>query len=418
MTDTNNWRVECRTCGWTDSPGLYPNGCPVCLKRGNVQAVTVQPPTRPNPDPATGKSRGIWNQWGNWLPSVPVEHRRTLGEGNSPLLQVDWLTELTGCSEIYLKMEATNPTGAHKDRFHAVTTAVAASLGMRGVFSASTGNHGLSMTVYAQLHGLESVVLSNPRMPMLLQRAIRFAGGIPFMSDAALSTEIATDLLATGEWLPASTLWPMFIANPYGVEGYKTIAWEIAAEMKQQSPAWILVPTAGADLLTGLWFGYEDLQRMGTRVNWPRLCACQPDGAAPLVQTLRSGEKTIKRLDHAYSVALSIADPITGQTALDAIAATDGDAVSVSDEEILTMGVLLARHGLLVEPSSAASVASLRHLAIRHPEMRAQPVVCIITSSALKWLDDYDAAATPSGIFVNSLSEAQKAIETNSRSLS
>jgi threonine synthase len=413
MTGAGNWQVECRTCGWTGAPGLYSNGCPACLERGTVQAVTVRPPAQPNPSPATGASRGIWSQWGNWLPDVSVKHRRTLGEGNSPLLRVDWLSKPTGCSEVYLKMEATNPTGAHKDRFHAVTTAVAASLGMRGTFSASTGNHGLSMTVYAQLHGLESVVLSNPRMPMLLQRAIRFAGGIPFMSNANLSAEIAADLLATGEWLPASTLWPMPIANPYGVEGYKTIAWEIAAELAQRPPAWILVPTAGADLLTGLWLGYEDLQRMGTVASPPHLCACQPDGAAPLVRALRSGAKTIERLDRAYSVALSIADPITGQTALDAIAVTDGDAVSVSDEEILAMGALLARHGLLVEPSSAASVASLTHLAQRHPEMRDQPVVCVITSSALKWLDDYGRAAESSGIPIDSLSEAWTVIEAS-----
>lgn len=413
MIPQGDWQVECRLCGWTGAPGLYPAGCPACFERGDTQAVTVQAPAQPSPSPTTGTSRGIWNQWGNWLPAVPTAYRRTLGEGDSPLLRVDWLSEITGCAEIYLKMEATNPTGAHKDRFHAVTTAVAASLGMRGVFSASTGNHGLSMTVYAQLHGLESVVLSNPRMPMLLQRAIRFAGGIPFMTDAEVSAEIAAALVDTGEWLPASTLWPMPIANPYGVEGYKTIAWEIAAELEQRPPAWILVPTAGADLLTGLWLGYEDLYRMELAKDLPRLCACQPDGAAPLVRALRSGAKTIERLDHAFSVALSIADPITGQTALDAIAATDGDAVSVSDEEILTMGALLARHGLLVEPSSAASVASLGHLAKRHPEMRNQPVVCIITSSALKWLDDYGPAAEPSGIPVDSLSDAWRVIEAS-----
>ena len=233
------------------------------------------------------------------------------------------------------------------------------------------------------------------------------------MVDSEVGAAIAADLVATGEWLPASTLWPMPIGSPYGAEGYKTIAWEIAEELATP-PAWILIPTAGADLLTGIWLGYEDLARMGTIEHLPRLCACQPAGAAPLVQTLRSGKTTIERLDHAYSIALSIADPITGQIAMDALAATDGDAVAVSDAEILAMGELLARHGLLVEPSSAASVASLSHLAERHPEMRDRPVVCIITSSALKWLDDYGAAAAGAGIPVDTLDDAWGVIDARS----
>src|SRR4029078_6232862 len=99
-------------------------------------------------------------------------HRFTVGEHNTPLLRIDALCELTGCPNLYLKMEAQNPSGAHKDRFHAVITAIAAVLGMRCVFAFSTGNHGLSMSSYAAAHGLKSVVIANERMPNLLQRAI------------------------------------------------------------------------------------------------------------------------------------------------------------------------------------------------------------------------------------------------------
>ncbi len=92
---------------------------------------------------------------GNSSLAVPASKQLTLGEGNTPLLQVEVLSELTGCRNLYLKMEAQNPSGAHKDRFHAVNVAMAAALGMQGVVARSTGNHGLSMTAYCAAHGLD-----------------------------------------------------------------------------------------------------------------------------------------------------------------------------------------------------------------------------------------------------------------------
>src|SRR4051794_11243726 len=158
----SGWSIKCPTCGHMEAEidgGL--KGCPVCLAAGRTSAMLVDYDPLP---PYPGNERtgvGIWEHWGGWLPSVPSEHRLTLGEGNTPLLRVDALCELTGCPNLYLKMEAQNPSGAHKDRFHAVTTAVASALGMRGIVAFSTGNHGLSMTAYATAHGLESVVIAN-----------------------------------------------------------------------------------------------------------------------------------------------------------------------------------------------------------------------------------------------------------------
>jgi threonine synthase len=411
----NGWALECPECGHVAAVDAGANGCPVCRAAGRTSAMLVRyEPLAPYPG-ARHRGVGIWANWGEWLPAAPPEHRLTLGEGNTPLLRVDALCQLTGCPNLFLKMEAQNPSGSHKDRFHAVVTAAAAALGKRGVVSFSTGNHGLAMTAYAAAHGLEAVVIANERMPMLLQRAIRFAGGLPLLTSPAVRDEIVVSMLASGEWLPAVTLWPMPLSDPFGVEGYKTIAYEIYRDLGGRMAERIFVPTAGGDVLTGIWLGQRDLARAGLPNAGGKLVACQPTGAAPLVRAFEQGLDEVPFFPDAFSIALSIGDPITGRMALDAVRATDGDAVAVTDDEILETGRLLASYGLFVEPASAAPVAAVRKVVAQRPEMRAETIVCILTSSALKWLDDYGAASADAGVPAPTAGDGLRAIDAHLR---
>jgi threonine synthase len=409
----NGWSLACPACGAVAPIDGGLDGCPVCRAAGRTNAMLVNyPEWAPYPGGAR-RGVGIWANWGDWLPAVPPEHRLTLGEGNTPLLRVDALCELTGCPNLYLKMEAQNPSGAHKDRFHAVITAIAAALGMRGVVAFSTGNHGLSMSSYAAAHGLESVVIANERMPDLLQRAIRFANGLPLLAAPGVGDEIIAALLKTGDWLPALTLWPMPLSDPFGVEGYKTIAYEIYRDLDAHMADRVFIPTAGGDLLTGIWLGMRDLARAGLSHTSGRLVACQPTGAAPLVTAFAQNLAEVPFLPDAHSIALSIGDPISGRMALDAVRATDGDAIAVSDAEILDAGRFLATCGLFVEPSSAAPVAAVRKLAAARPDIRNETMVCVLTSSALKWLDDYGAASSRTGVPARSADEGLSAIDAH-----
>ncbi len=402
----NGWSLICPACGEMQPIGVYPDGCPACHARGISEALQVHYPD-PVPWPkASGRPVGVWENWGDWLPAVPEQHRITLGEGNTPLLRVEALCELTGCANLYFKMEPQNPTGAHKDRFHAINVAMAAALGMEGVVARSTGNHGLSMAAYCAAHGLRSVVVANERMPLLLQGAIRFAGGLPLLVAPSVADEIVRALVGTRRWLQATTAWPMPTANPYGIEGYKTIAYELFRDLGERMPDRVLIPTAGGDLLTGISLGQREIVRAGFPVRPSRLVACQPSGAAPLVAAIEQKLDEVPFLPDADSIALSIGDPITGKNALRAVRASGGDAVAVTDEEILDAGRQFAKTGLFIEPSSAAPLAVLRTLVRELPDIREETIVCVLTSSALKWLDDYGAASAEPGVEAGSLDQA------------
>jgi threonine synthase len=368
----SGWWLQCAVCGASAPVAVHPAGCPACTGRGQKGALVVQyaPESSPPGLDETARPVGIWANWGEWLPAVPAAHQLTLGEGNTPLLRLDALAGFVGCPNLYFKVESQNPTAAFKDRFHAVSVAVAATLGLKGVVAPSTGNHGLALAAYAAAHGLQAVVVGNEAMPSVVQRAIRFAGGLPLLSPPEVASEIVEALVETGDWLPATMVWPISMTpNPFGLEGYKTITYEIWRDLGGVMPDRILIPTAGGDLLTGIWRGQNDLIRAGRTPNRSRLVACQPAGAAPLVAALDQGLDTVPHLAETSTIALSIGDPCTGQLALEAVRDTEGAAVAVTDEEILAAAHLLMRAGLIVEPSSAAPLAGLRKLIVAQPEI-------------------------------------------------
>lgn len=406
------WSLACPTCGFTTAPGLYPRGCPACLERCEVSALLVEYDSPGTLPPARRTNDGIWKA-ADLLPAISPELRLTLGEGDTPLVQVPILNEISGCERLYLKMESQNPTAAHKDRLHAVASAVGKALGYEGIVSSSTGNHGFSMASYAAAHKMRAVVVANQRMPLLLQRAIRFAGGLPLLAPPELGAAISTALVEDDGWYPASTSWPMPMANPYGVEGYKTIGYEIYHGLGGRMPDIAFFPAAGGDGLVAMWRAVADLRRIGLPNLDVRICPAQPAGAAPMVAALDQGLDYVPFFPNAYSRALSIGDPTGGWIALRAVRETNGFGVAVTDDDILATGRLLARNGLLVEPSSAASVAGALHALREQPDLRDQTIVCVITSSGLKWLDDYadDATPLPGGVEVRTVDEARAAVD-------
>jgi hypothetical protein len=76
-------------------------------------------------------------------------------------------------------------------------------------------------------------------------------------------------------------------SNPYGVEGYKAIALELAAQLGE-IPAAVIVPTASGDTLYGIAKGFAEISEL-TGEPMPRIVSAQPDQADPLARSLAAG---------------------------------------------------------------------------------------------------------------------------------
>jgi len=115
----------------------------------------------------------------------------------------------------------------------------------------------------------------------------------------------------------------------------------------------------------------------------------QAEGAAPLVLG--------HPVEHPDTVAtaIRIGNPASWTKAIAARDDSGGLIEAVSDEEILAAQRDLARiEGVFCEPSSAASVAGVRRLAMSGRVAADDVVVCVLTGNGLKD-PDAPAAALP-----------------------
>ena len=86
-----------------------------------------------------GQWRGVIEEYRELLELPDGLEAVTLREGGTPLVHSAWLTGETG-GQVWLKVEANNPTGSFKDRGMTAAISVARHEGAQAVVCASTGN--------------------------------------------------------------------------------------------------------------------------------------------------------------------------------------------------------------------------------------------------------------------------------------
>src|SRR6266487_895722 len=112
-------------------------------------------------DSATAKSqgsRGVIENYREFLPVFASTPIVSLGEGNTPLIHCPQLSNRVGRGcEVFVKNEGVNPTGSFK--YLGITVAVSKALqrGSKAIICASTGNTSPSASTYASREGISSV---------------------------------------------------------------------------------------------------------------------------------------------------------------------------------------------------------------------------------------------------------------------
>jgi len=325
----------------------------------------------------------IWR----WFEFLPVEERSSivsLGEGYTPLLRLPRLSAELGIDRLYVKNDTLLPTGSLKDRSNAVGISRARELGFETVGVASTGNAAASVAAYAAVAGLNSVVLVPEGTAPAKVAQARAYGATVVMVEGNFD-QVAKLYRAAVE---AFGWYDCLSTNPYRNEGKKSYAYELLDQLDDQVPDWIIHPTAGGTGLYALWKGYNELSMLGWADRLPRLVAAQSEAAAPIVAAFEKGLSEVEPVAARPTVAESIQvgyPKAMGWRGLEAIRASRGTAVALTDEEILEAQSLLARFaGIFAEPAGAVSVAAAGRLRKRGVIGRDDLVVCNVTGHGLK----------------------------------
>jgi threonine synthase len=323
---------------------------------------------------------GVW-RWGELLP--PLAPGLSMGEGGTPLVSLSWPAgwgEFEG--EVYIKDESRNPTGSHKDRLNLCAVSAAVLSGAPGVTVASSGNHGAAAAAYAARAGLPCVLFITEGTEPHLIRMVSAYGAAVVPLPRPLRRVLMRELVQRAGYHPVSSITATHTGHPFGPEGYKTIAYELYRQLGDRLPAAVFVPTAYAELLYGVWLGFKELQRCGAARSLPQMIACEPAAGAPLRAALAAG-KPVVQVNEAPTAAYSIVVGANSYRGVLAVQESEGEAVAVSDPEMLAAQTVLGRQGLWPELSGAAGLAGLRQMVAGGLRLDG-PVVCLMTSTGLK----------------------------------
>jgi threonine synthase len=409
--------LQCLRCRRRFDEARLFTGCPRCRAQGVAVNLTVEYDLAPlagvTPETFAAPRGGMW-RYRHLLPIRTVQPV-SLGEGATPLVHLERLGRRLGLPRLYAKDESQNPTWSYKDRLCAVAVSHAVEIGARVITISSTGNHGASTAAYAARAGLPCVVFTLASVPETMKTLMQAYGAA--VVECATS-EARWDLMRQGVdrlgWYPTSGfIAPPVGSNPWGVEGYKTIAYEIAEDLGWTAPDVVVVPSAYSDGLYGTWKGWIELQALGLVKHAPRMIAAEPFG--PLAHALERDLDAPEIVEApSASVAFSIASRYGTWQGLAALRASGGRGVRLTDEGVLEAQRALAREeGLYVEPSSAASLTAVMQLAARKALDPQQTIVAVLTSGGLKdpgasrtWLPPVPAAGNDFDALLRVLREA------------
>ena len=383
---------QCFACSAVQPADFEGFGCPLC--GGNLDISYDYGEAAASIDKRFGNGSNDLFQFSALLPLKQPRPPFPLRVGGTPLYPVRPLDELDGMSGLYLKDETLNPSASLKDRASAVTICRALDVHASVVAVASTGNAGSSLACLAAATGLKSVVFVPANAPVAKLTQMLAFGARVLAVRGSYDDAYELCLSASTEfgWFNRSTGY-----NAFTREGKKTCAYEIWQDLGGRVPDRVMVSSGDGNTLSAIWKGWCDLRAVGLIDSLPKIDCIQSSASAAINETVQRVRRSDKpevdwsALEVLQVNASTIADSISvdrprdGLAAVKAVIQSGGEAVTVTDQEILAAIPEMARAtGVFAEPAAAAPWAGLKHLIGKRQIARDELVVCIVSGSGLK----------------------------------
>ena len=385
----NITHLECGLCGLHYEAHRLHNLCTACGKPLLVRYDLERATMTLKKESLASRRADLWR----YREVLPVENDNniiSLGEGWTPLLRVPRLERRVGIQELYIKDESQNPTQSFKARGMATAVSMAKELGIKKLAVPSAGNAAGALAAYAARAGLKSFIFMPRDTPRANVVECEQTGAQLTLMDG-LITDCGAEVGRRKEkegWFDVSTL-----KEPYRVEGKKTLGYELAEQMEWRLPDVIIYPTGGGTGLIGMWKAFDEMERMGwIGSKRPRMVTVQAEGCAPIVRAFEEGNRFADEFPNAATTASGLRVPkaIGDFLILDALRASGGTAVAVSDEELIAatreIGVV---EGIFCAPEGAACLPALKKLMEAGEVNKRERVVLFNTGAGVKYMESF-----------------------------
>jgi threonine synthase len=335
------YMLRCLTCGTTYSSS-YPSQ--VCNKCGGITEVIYK-----NQDMSIS-IKGAESFW---------DFERLLPKGKYKHFELG-MTKLIRAKDnpkLFFKLEFENPTGSFKDRGSAIEVAKAKEYGYDEIVCASTGNMAYSIAYYAKLYGINATVFISKGANKDKLIDIRST------HDAQLHLINGDFTKAQREAEEYAKRHGAFLGGDYCYrkEGQSTIAYELF--LQRPSLKNIIVPVGNATLFSAFYKAYMLLKKFNYISSIPRLIGVEASKCAPILSALEHNSQIKYTKPRTFADAIAVGMPTYGNQAIDAVHATNGMFVAVSDVEMAEQQeVFYKEYGIVIELAAAAGIAAYKKL--------------------------------------------------------
>lgn len=184
--------------------------------------------------------------------------------GNTPLYELKNLTKIARKlapegkgARIFLKDEASNPSGSYKARRASVSVYHAKENGYKGVVAATSGNYGAAVASQAVKRNLNPIIVQEVYdseglgQPEIIEKGRKCEA----YGSEVLQLSVGPELFYTFlKVLEETNYFNASLYTPFGIAGIETLGYELAGEVKEKTgkfPEKVIVTNAGGGNLTG-----------------------------------------------------------------------------------------------------------------------------------------------------------------------
>ncbi len=308
------------------------------------------------------------------IPSPPI--------GWTPLFQAPQLASKLGLQSLFIKDDGRNPSASFKDRASAIALLRARETGFDLVTGASTGNAASSTAVLAAAMNIRTRIFIPKTAPRAKVAQLLAFGAEVLAVDGTYDQAFDLCLAATQRfgWYNRNTGY-----NPYTREGKKSVSFEICEQLNWQVPDLVVVPVGDGNIISGVWKGFHDFHKLGFIDRLPRLLAVQAEHSDAIVRALETDGQIRPVSGQTVADSISVSLPRDGEAAVQAVRASKGFGIRVSDDEILQAILAVARGAAVFgEPAGVTSYAGLRKAVDQRLVDPRWSIVVLVTGNGLK----------------------------------
>lgn len=322
---------------------------------------------------------------------LPVKDEKnivSLGEGMTPLRQLNNLASRFNLSSLLMKDESVNPTGSFKARGISAAVSKLKEFAIDRCIIPTAGSAGGALAAYCGKAGIKCVVVMPEHTPDVFKMQCKHYGAELILVNGLINecARKVEELKKQGDHFEVSTM-----KEPYRVEGKKTMGYEIAEQLDWQLPDVVICPVGGGTGLVGIWKSFQEMMELGwIKEPLPRMIAVQSANCAPLLASFKDPINWKQNFSPQPSRAYGLAVPYPFGIDLmrKVINESKGEVIAVTDNEI-TDGVkeIKQEENILISPEGAATWQAIPHLLDKKAISRDDKILLLNTGSDYDYLE-------------------------------